>query len=421
MSKKRLTDLTVAATKAPPRGGKRLELWDTVLPGFGLRITPQPHDARSYFLMTMAGAGEIVRDEEGTIIAGRRLRRFTIGNARVIPLDEARTRAREILRRADAGEDPTQPQATVPTFRAFAADYLKRRKGSLRATTVAELTRTFRELGACWGDRALDGIRRQDVLAWLDDKAAVAPIRANRTLSALRTLFGDAQRRGLIESSPVERLKAPAKEHSRERALSDDEIAALWEATGRLGYPFGGLYRLLLLTGQRRGQVARMTWDEVDLERRTWTTPGARMKAGKEHAVHLSDLALEVLSEARERSNGSRYVFTCDGARPLRGFAKGKTRLDAAMAEIAGKLPPGWHVHDLRRTLTHGLARLGIPPHVADRILAHTQGAIAGVAAVYNRYAYMDERCAALAAWGRKVAEIVGQGRGNVVQFKAIE
>jgi integrase len=415
MAKKRLTDMTVTTTKAPPRGGKRLELWDTVLPGFGLRITPQPHDARSYFVMTMVGAGEIVRDDDGTIIAGRRLRRFTIGNARVIPLDEARERAREILRRAEAGEDPTQPQATVPTFRDFVAGYLNRRKGSLRESTYVDLRRTMGEISDQWGDRPINDISAQNALAWIDDKAAVSPIRANRQLSMLRTLFADAQRRGLIESNPVERLKPPSKERSRERALSDEEIAVIWQATAEMGYPYGGFYRLLLLTGQRRGQAVQMTWDEVDFGRRTWTTPGHKMKAGKEHVIALSDLAIEVLSEARELGNGSRYVFSCDGVRPLNGFAKPRARLDKMTAQIAGKPLPAWRVHDFRRTMTHGLAQLGVAPHIADKVLAHASGTINGVAAVYNRYAYMDERKAALCAWGNRVAEIVGRGRDNVV------
>jgi integrase len=186
-----------------------------------------------------------------------------------------------------------------------------------------------------------------------------------------------------------------------------------------MGYPYGGFYRLLLLTGQRRGQAVQMTWGEVDMERRTWTTPGSKMKGGKEHVVHLSDLALEVLAEARERGNESSYVFTCDGVRPLNSFAKPRARLDRMIAQIAGKALPAWRVHDFRRTLVHGLARLGIPPHVADKILAHSSGAIAGVAAVYNRYAYLDERCAALAAWGRKVEEIIGRGEPNIVTLPA--
>jgi integrase len=414
MPKKRLTELTVVNTKAPPRGGRRLELWDVQLPGFGLRITPQPHDHRTYFCMCMVGAGEIVRDGDGDIVAGRRLRRFTIGNARVVPLDQARQRAREILRRAEAGEDPTQQQATVPIFRDFAADYLRRRKGSLRAATFTELARIFREIGVLWGNRTLSGIRREDAVAWLDDKAAVAPFAANRGLSAMRILFGDAERRGLIESSPVARLKPPAKEHSRERSLGDDEIAILWEATGRLGHPFGGFYRLLLLTGQRRGQAAGMTWDEVDPEHALWTTPGSRMKTGKQHAVHLSGLALEVLAEVLALGNGSGFVFSTDGVHPLRNFARAKARLDRSMAEISGKPLPAWHVHDLRRTMTHGLAAMGIPPHVADRILAHTSGAISGTAAIYNKFAYIDERRDALMAWGRKVQLIIGRRPHNV-------
>jgi hypothetical protein len=111
-------------------------------------------------------------------------------------------------------------------------------------------------------------------------------------------------------------------------------------------------------------------------------------------------------------------VFTCDGVRPLQGFAKAKARLDAAMQQIAGKPLPAWHVHDLRRVMTHGLAQLGIAPHVADKVLAHASGAISGVAAVYNRYEYLEERKAALAAWGNRVAEIVGRRPSNVIALK---
>jgi integrase len=419
MAKKRLTDMTVSNTKAPSRGGKRLEIWDTVLPGFGLRITPQPHDARSYFVMTMVGRGEIVRDDSGNIIAGRRLKRITIGNARVIRLDDARERAREMLDRAEAGEDPTQPQVAVPTFRDFVAGYINRRKGSLRASTSIDLGRTMREISGRWGDRLIDEIRAQDVVAWIDDKAAVSPIRANRQLSALRTLFADAERRGLIESNPVAKLKPPNKERSRERALTDDEIAIIWQATAKMGWPYGSFYRLLLLTGQRRGQAVQMTWEEVDLDRRTWTTPGHKMKAGKEHVVALSDLAIEVLSEAHERGNGSRYVFSCDGINPLGGFAKARARLDRMIAQVAGKPLPEWHVHDFRRTLVHGLAAMGIAPHIADKILAHSSGAISGTAAVYNKFAYLDERRDALAAWGRKIATLIGRQPSNVTPLVA--
>jgi integrase len=308
--KTRLTALGVERLKAPKSG--RLEVFDAVLPGFGIRISAT--DARSYFVMAMVGAGAPIRDADGNITAGRRLRRFTLGDARVVLLDEARDKARDIFRRIDAGEDPTaQQQATIPTFRDFAMDYLGRRKGNLRPVTYIELGRTLREVSRRWGDRLIDQVRSQDAVALIDDVAARAPVRANRMLSALRTLFADALRRGLIDASPVALLKPPSKERSRERALSDDEIAVLWTATAQLAGPYRGFYRLLLLTAQRRAQAQAMTWDQVDLEHRIWTTPAEVMKTGRVHVTHLSDLALEVLAEARDLSNGSRLVFSIDG------------------------------------------------------------------------------------------------------------
>jgi integrase len=419
---KRLTPLTVTKTAKPPKG--RLEIWDELLPGFGLRITDK--DRRSFFVMCMAGTGKPVRDAEGNIIAGRRLRRITLnGDARVIPLDQAREQARDILRRAAAGEDPTRRQAAVPTFRDFVAGYLERRRGSLRPSTYADLSRMLHVVARQWGDRPINEIRSQDVIALTDDTVARgAAIHANRLLSALRTLFGDALRRGAIDTSPVALLKPPSKERSRERALSDDEIATFWTATRRLGWPFGHAYRLLALTAQRRGQVRSMTWSEIGWDRKTWSIAGSKMKAGREHQVALSGLALEILTEARDIATSlgtyddHGLVFSFDGRRPLAGFPKAKGRLDKEMRQVAGKAIAGWRIHDLRRTCVHGLAQLGFAPHIADRILAHTQGTIHGVAAVYNQYEYLDERRDALAAWGRKIEEIIGRGRGNVVPLK---
>jgi integrase len=427
MSKKRLTEMTVTNTKAPPKGGKRIEMWDTALPGFGLRITPQPHDARSYFVMTMAGDGEIVRDDDGKIVSGRRLRRFTIGNARVLPLDEARQRAREILRRAEAGEDdPAHPGVTVPTFRSFVADYLERRRGSWRPSTYATQTRILGHLNTRWGDRPINKIRQQDVQALIDDTAARAPIQANRQLSALKALCADALRRGAIDASPVALMRPPSKERVRERALSDAEIALFWSAASEIGGTFGLAFKLLLVTGQRRSMVRLMSWDELDLQRKVWTVAGSKMKAGKEHQVALSDLAMEILAEAKSvatslgRPTDRGYVFSRSAKYdPIAGFAWVKTRMDQLMNKTAGKPLATWRLHDLRRTMTHGLAQLGFPPHVADRILAHSQGTIRGVAAVYNQYQYLDERRDALAAWGRKIEEIIGRQPSNVTVLTA--
>jgi integrase len=176
---------------------------------------------------------------------------------------------------------------------------------------------------------------------------------------------------------------------------------------------------MLLLTGQRRGMVQRMAWDELDLDRRTWTVGAAKMKTGKPHEIALNDLAMEVLAEARPITASANGLVWTNDDRPLGDFAHSKSKVDAAMAEIAGKPIAPWHIHDLRRTMTHALAAMGFAPHIADRVLAHSQGTIHGVAAVYNRYEYHAERRDALAAWGRKVEAIVGQRPSNVTALLA--
>jgi integrase len=150
------------------------------------------------------------------------------------------------------------------------------------------------------------------------------------------------------------------------------------------------------------------------------------MKAGKEHQVALSDLAMEVLAEAKgiAASVGAPTDrgYVCTGrrdGRPIVAFAKAKAKLDKLMANAAGKPLAPWRLHDLRRTATHALAQLGFAPHIADRVLARTQGTIHGVAAVYNQYEYLDERRDALAAWGRKIEEIIGRRPSNVTVLAA--
>ena len=139
-----------------------------------------------------------------------------------------------------------------------------------------------------------------------------------------------------------------------------------------------------------------MTWDEIDLEERVWTIPGSRTKNGKAHIVHLSEPSIQVI---KSRPSTGPYVFA-NGAKPFRNFAHEKLGLDKR-SKVSG-----WRLHDLRRTAVSGMARLGVAPHVADKILNHTAGTISGVAAVYQRHEFMAERKAALEAWASHVAEI---------------
>jgi integrase len=420
--KTRLTALGVARLKAPSAG--RLEIFDAALPGFGLRVSAT--DARSYFLMAMAGSGPVVRNEAGEIAAGRRLRRFTIGDAKVLSLDEARARARDILHRLDAGEDPSQPKAAMPTFRQFADGCMARHESGVRPRTHRGRVHML-DMMRRWDHLPLDAIRQQDVVAFLDDTVARgAPVYANRLLSLLKVLFGDALRRGVLDANPVAMVRKPTRERSRERSLTDAEIGWLWRASGAMGWPWGDFFRVLLLSGQRRGQAQAMAWPDVDLERRLWVCPAASMKGGRAHEISISDLLAEVLEHTRDAArrlgvlDERGLVFHVEG-KPLSGFSQAKDRLDAAMAEIAGEPARPWSVHDLRRTLVHNLAAMNIPPHVCDKILAHSGGVISGVSAVYNQFQYLNERRDALSAWSRRVAEIIGRDQNNVVALASKE
>jgi integrase len=218
----------------------------------------------------------------------------------------------------------------------------------------------------------------------------------------------------------------PTAETARDRALSDDEIRFFWAGCDKLGWPFGPMFQLLLLTAQRRDEVGGMEWSEVD--KRVWTIPRERAKNDRAHEVHLSDLALEIIDELPKisrtlpegtGSEPSPYLFTTNGRRPVSGFSRAKLRLDRHMVQLlradieeAGTNPQkveieGWILHDLRRTAATGTARLNIAPHVVDRILNHVSGTIRGVAAVYNRHAYLEERKAALELWGGYVESLV--------------
>jgi integrase len=266
-------------------------------------------------------------------------------------------------------------------------------------------------------------------------------VQANRTLERLRALFNWAVEKDRLASSPITGMKPPTKEQARDRALGDDELRWLWTASSESDYPFGPLVKLLVLTAQRRDEVAGMEWPEVDFVKNSWSIPRHKMKNGRAHEVQLSTAAIEVLRSIPRVSDS--LVFTTTGKTAVSGFSKVKVRLDAAMIKArrrwldlpendddyrkALKLPAGmplpveishWIIHDLRRTAATGMARLNFPPHVVDKVLNHASGTIRGVAAVYNGFKYLDERCAALEAWGRYVTAVVTKGPANVVPLR---
>jgi integrase len=204
----------------------------------------------------------------------------------------------------------------------------------------------------------------------------------------------------------------PTKEVARDRVLSDAELTRVVLAARNMGDPYGAIVELLALTGQRREEVARLHWEELDLAQRIWTIPKARTKNAKAHIVHLSRQALAVLKSAGQRGP---LVFASLGTKPFQNFSHAKRQLD----QISGV--SGWRLHDLRRTCVSGMARLGIAPHVADKILNHQAGTISGVAAVYQRHDFLSERRQALDLWGAHLEAILNDlVREDRIELKVV-
>jgi integrase len=274
-----------------------------------------------------------------------------------------------------------------------------------------------------WPGKRLREITKPMVHAMLDAIAdRGSPIAANRVLAQLKVMCKWAVGRGIISASPCEGVAAPSSERgrARERVLSDDELRIVWRAADSIGWPFGPIVKLLLLTGARRDEVAQMEWRELDLERALWTLPASRSKNRREHTIPLSDMAIEVL-RSLPRIERSGFVFTTNARTPVSGFSKAKPALDRAMAELAGAPPiPGWVLHDLRRTVATNLQRLGVRLEVTEAVLNHISGSRAGIVGVYQKHDYATEKRQSLEAWAWRVEAIVsGEAPSNVVELKA--
>jgi integrase len=433
MPRIRLTKLA-ADRLAPPKAGRVIH-WDRTLPGFGLRVTAK--GAKSWVAMYRVN-GKTVMETIGSL-------------AKVTDIGEARDLARASMQKAEAGTHPVEEKRAgaardaISTVGAAVERYLSEggrssKNGPWKPKTAKEWRRIFvHDVLPHWGDRPLAEIAKTDVLALVNDKAATrerkrkgapsagAAVQAGKMLTRLRTFFAWAAANDLIGADPTAGVLRPAREAQRDRVLTDDDIRFFWRGAEQLGMPFGPLFQLLLLTAQRETEVAGLRWLEFDSVEtpKVWTIPGERAKNRKPHLVHLSDLATEALEQVAH-VKGQTLLFSGTGKTPVSGFSNAKERLDELMlralreqsGDAEAELTP-WVLHDLRRTATTGMARLGVAPHVADRVLNHQAGTIRGVAAVYNRFEYLDEREAALEAWGRFVESLVRPVPSNVIQLAA--
>src|SRR5271166_234699 len=418
-----LTDLLI---KKQPLPEKRREIPDGKIAG--LYLVLQPTGAKSFALRYRVDGLP---------------RKLTLGPYPALDLATARKRAQEALGDVAGGKDPAALKRSAREARK-AEQSTSDRVGNVAASFIERYVK--RNAGASWareaerllsveivpkiGAKRLADVKKSDVHDILDgivDRGA--PIVANRALAVFRRMCNWAIERGIVAASPCDKIKAPAAEESRDRVLSDDEIRLAWGAFNRVGWPFGPLAQLLLLTGARRDEIASGRWSEIDLVAKAWTIGKERSKNGDAHEIPLSDAAIRIfegLPRIGEKKDG--FVFTTNGARSVSGFSRAKAAIDrailAAMSEAnrsdETEAPAAWVFHDMRRTAASGMAGLGIAPHVVEAVLNHKSGTIKGVAAVYNRYNYAAEKRAALDAWARRLEAIVNDvPTDNVVELKA--
>jgi integrase len=259
------------------------------------------------------------------------------------------------------------------------------------------------------GSRSVHSISKRDVIDLVNavvDRGS--PVAANKSLKVIKSFFNWCVGRAIVERSPCEGIRIPTVERPRDRVLTDRELAEIIRAARQLGGPYGAIVEVLALTGQRRDEVGRMSWDEVDLDYRVWALPATRTKNDRPHIVQLSEPAVVVIG-AQPRSG--RFVFSRNGVAPVGDFSSQKRKLD----DLCGV--SHWRLHDLRRSAVSGMARLGVAPHIADKILNHVAGTISGVAAVYQRHEFLNERRDALERWGGHVESLLAEG--EVIELKA--
>jgi integrase len=392
--------LTVKAIDSLPaaEGGKRYDVLDAVVPGFGVRVMPTGR--KSYFLLAR-------------FPGQRNPTRRTIAPVGRVELSQARETARKWLSEMVAGVDPAKraadqalaiAHAASTSFEAVSKEFLNKHVLRQGLRTGRETERIInRELMPHWKERPFEGIRRSDVSALLDQIQERAPVQADRTLAVISKMCNWYAARSDEYVSPIVRgmRRSDAKTRNRVRILDESEIRVFWKASSGQAI-FGASVRFALLTGQRRAKVSGLRWADIDADG-IWHISSEDREKTNAKKLKLPAFALAVLDELRRNSTGE-FVFSENGSAPINGFSKSKARLDRAMEELAGHSIPHWVVHDLRRTAKSLMAKCKVSRDISERVLGH---AIPGVEGVYDQYDYFDEKADALERLSAMISGIV--------------
>ena len=409
MASGKITKRTVDALIASRSEGF---LWDDGIKGFGAKITKS--GAVSYILQFRMGGREAST------------RRYTIGShgSPWTPAT-AREEAQRLFLLIAQGIDPVEVEkqrrreAVDLAFSNYAERFEKSCVGRGWKVLVA---RSFRiHVKPVLGSKPLPKITRSDVVAVFDRMPDCQVANRRNVFAVLRRMFRWAVSRGDIDRSPMEGMETPPAVKARDRWLSDQELARIWEHAPKTHHCFGPIVRLLIVTGQRREEVSSLSWEELEQFERMWTLPGDRAKNGEPNRIPLNELAVAVLDAVAGKSTWPRRgkVFSTSTGGGFTGYHKGKEKLDRMVAEDGGDPIAPWRLHDLRRTLATGFQRLGVRFEVTEAVLNHVGGSRAGVAGIYQRHDWKAEKREALDLWNNHVVSILAKADGviNGVNF----
>ena len=427
---------SAAVAKFRPTGEKR------IIRDAGARslyLIVEPSGAKSWMMRFRRPDGKPAKMVIGSVdLSGREVEgEPTVGMP--LSLSAARQLAAQIHRERALGRDVVadhkakrhRHRASENAFaaigREFVQEHARPKTRRWRETAVAlgfepeSLELRPGGLAERWADRPVAEIGGHDVFEAIEESRrhgipgrparnlGPSEARGRALLAQLSSLFGWALRRRLVDSNPCAGLHRPPPPRARERVLSSAEIVKFWRATDEVGAAFGAVLKLLLLTGARLNEVARLQWDEVSEDGTQINLSGSRTKNHRAFALPLSDLARSIIASV-PRIAGCDHVFTTNSHVPINGLSKVKLKLDRAMGD-----PPPWCTHDLRRTCVTGMSELGIAPHIVELVVNHVSGARAGVAGVYNRSEMMSERRSALERWAAHISGLVEGRPDNVV------
>lgn len=408
-------------------------VWDTIFAGFGFRVSPKGRKTFIYQYRITA-PGEAAQTPPV---------RYTIGRYGNITPEQARKSAEKLAGLVANGVDPrgqdkelaaaakeakrvALQRERLESELAFAQyadrwlDHYEHQKGRRPSSVSLGKLVVENYLKPHLGEKPIPHIGRAELQKILDGIPTSKRAMRRAVFSYASILWNWAVRRGDVPTNPLAVMEKPAAPPARERVLTETEVKHFWEAANKLTAPFDAFARILLLTGQRRSEVAGMKWMELDRETATWIIPPARAKNKAANVVPLSAPVMAELEALAIKAWGGKWpdntaswpidglVFTTTGTTPISGLSKAKAKLDAEMTKLSrGKLVEPWRFHDIRRTVATAMQRLGVRLEVTEAILHHLSGSRAGIVGIYQRHDWQEEKRLALDAWAAQIATLV--------------